>query len=162
MVNPKIYVLVGMVGSGKSTWVKNFLSRTDDEYVIVSSDNHIEDMSAKAGLTYDQGFQKFVGAATGAMKSDAKNAFKNGKNVIWDQTNLSAKKRRGILNQVPDNYEKIAVVFSASDKDIENRLSKRSKEQGKTIPKNVVDSMYSSYEPPQKSEGFDKILQVKT
>ena len=34
----KIIVLVGNIGSGKTTWIKKFLKKTKGKYVVVSRD----------------------------------------------------------------------------------------------------------------------------
>lgn len=155
-LQPEIIVLIGLPGSGKSTWVRNMLAKTDVDYVVVSSDDEIERMAAADGLTYNDVFDKYVGKATGIMKQKFKDAVNNGKSIIWDQTNMSPKKRRGILNQVPKNYRKIAVAFEVDDEELNRRLKNREKE-GKTIPPHVVKSMAQSYVPPSKQEGFDEV-----
>ena len=156
-LQPEIIVLIGLPGSGKSTWTEKMLSQTDTEYVIVSSDAEIEKLAAADNLSYDQAFDKYVGKATGIMKQKFKDAVNKGKNIIWDQTNMNPKKRRGILNQVPDNYRKIAVAFEIDDEELQRRLDHRSRTTGKTIPDHVMKSMAKSYVPPSKQEGFDEV-----
>lgn len=155
-LQPEIIVLVGLPGSGKSTWIKNTLAKSDLDYVVVSSDDEIERMAAADGKTYDDVFQKYIGRATGMMKQNFKDAVNNGRSIIWDQTNMSPKKRRGILQQVPSNYRKIAVAFEVDDEELNRRLTKRA-ETGKTIPPHVIKSMAKSYVPPSKAEGFDEV-----
>lgn len=156
---PAIYVLIGLPGSGKSTWTRKQISDGKD-YVIVSSDDIIEELGAKDGLNYSEAFKLYSGKATGMMKQKAREALSSGKNVIWDQTNMTKKKRRGILQQVPDNYIKIAVDFDVDDKELFRRLEDRANKTGKRIPRDIVISMANSYEPPSRDEGFDKVIKM--
>lgn len=157
---PEIIVLIGLPGSGKSTWRAKMLAKTDKDYIIVSSDDEIERMAKAENITYDEIFKKALGAATHALKQKFKDAINNGRNIIWDQTNLSLKKRRGILQQVPANYRKIAVSFEITTDELQKRLDKREKETGKSIPPKVLKGMANSYVPPSKEEGFDEVLFV--
>jgi predicted kinase len=155
---PILIVMVGLPGSGKSTWINSMLESTDSEYVVVSSDNVIEQLAEVAGLDYNSGFDKFIGKATGIMKQNFREAVNKGKNIIWDQTNMSQKKRRGILKQVPDDYFKVAVVFELTEEELKNRLEQRRLDNGKTIPWGVVKNMANAYSPPTEAEGFDEIV----
>ena len=154
---PEIIVMIGLPGSGKSTWRDKILAQSDADYVIVSSDDEIERMAAADGLDYTSGFDKYIGKATQVSKQKFKDAIQSKKNVIWDQTNLTEKKRRGILQQVPREYRKIAVAFEVTDEELQNRLNKRERETGKSIPAKVVSNMAKSYKPPSKQEGFDEV-----
>jgi|AntDeeMinimDraft_5_1070356.scaffolds.fasta_scaffold45637_2 predicted kinase len=157
---PEIIVMIGLPGSGKSTWRDRMLAQTDIDYVIVSSDDEIERLSEADGMDYTSGFGKHVGQATHIMKQKFREAVNNGKSIIWDQTNLTPKKRRGILRKVPDDYYKIAVSFEVDDQELEDRLAKRERETGKHIPAKVMGDMAKSYIPPTKQEGFDEVIFV--
>lgn len=156
---PKIYILIGPPASGKSTWTRKFLE-TNSDYVVVSSDDIIERYAADNGLNYTQAFDKFAGFAVSEMKKIAQQAFADKKNIIWDQTNMSSKKRKGILNQA-NGYIKIAVDFDTSDAEVKRRLKEREVATGKHIPEHVMESMYASYQSPSKGEGFDQIIRIK-
>ena len=151
---PRLYMLVGVPGSGKSTWIR---SRNHDA-VIASTDDHIEAAAAAQGLTYDDVFESEIKAATAALRETVKQAVRDKRDIIWDQTNLTAKSRRGKLGQVPKHYERIALYFPTPDgEELARRLASRA---GKTIPAHVMASMIASLEPPGPSEGFDEIYQV--
>lgn len=162
ITKPVIYVLIGLPGSGKSTWMKSLMNSSDKEFVLVSSDAEIDKIANEMNKTYSEIFDEYIGKATGLMKNTAKNAINLNKNIVWDQTNMSKKKRKGILQTLSDDYYKIAVDFTVDPKELERRLEKRAKETGKFIPKNVIDSMGKSYQSPSKDEGFDEIIKIKT
>jgi len=157
---PEIIVLIGLPGSGKSTWRDNMIANSPDKYVIVSSDDELERMADHEGITYGEAFKKYIGKSTAISKQKFREAVNKGDNIIWDQTNMSPKKRRGILNQVPDGYEKTAVSFEVDPQELQDRLEKREKETGKHIPPNVIKDMGRSYRPPTKEEGFDNVIFV--
>jgi predicted kinase len=158
-IKPKIYIMIGLPGSGKSTWIRTHLKNED--FILVSSDDIIDTIAAEQGITYSEAFKSSIGFATGEMKRIFDDAVKQNKNIVWDQTNVSKKKRKGILNKVPNNYKKIAVVFETEDAVIAQRLKTRAEETGKHIPSHVVDSMAKSWQSPTKEEGFDEIIKVR-
>lgn len=161
MTQPKLYVLIGLPGSGKSTWTSNFLKQNASlEFTIVSSDEIIERYAIERGKTYSEVFPDVSGFAITEMSSIADDAFKNKRNIIWDQTNMSAKKRKSILQRAA-GYIKIAVDFDISDKELQRRLDTRAEKTGKIIPKQIVDSMAKSYDAPTKAEGFDEIIRIR-
>ena len=148
---PTLFMLIGVPGSGKSTWIR---SRNHDA-VVASTDDKIEAAAAAQGLTYNDVFDAEIKAANAAMREDVKQAVKDKRDIIWDQTNLTAKSRRGKLGQVPKHYERIALYFPTPDgAELERRLGSR---PGKTIPAHVMASMIASLELPTAGEGFDQI-----
>ena len=157
---PEIIVLIGLPGSGKSTWRDNMLANSPETYVVVSSDDELERMADHEGISYNEAFKKYIGKSTAISKQKFREAVNKGENIIWDQTNLSLKKRRGILNQVPAGYRKTAVAFGVTSAELNQRLKNREAETGKHIPPKVIKDMARSYRPPTKEEGFDNVIFV--
>jgi len=155
-----VYILVGLPCSGKSTWRQKFLQ--SNEAHVCSSDDVIDRLCAGAGLTYNEGFQKFVGQAGAIFNSDVAQGFKSGENLIIDRTNMGAKARRKFL-QLADKhgYRKVAVNFIVTDSVIEQRMKDRFEKTGKSVPDFVMKNMASNYDAPTKSEGFDEIITVR-
>ena len=162
---PFIIVLIGLPASGKSTWTREFMKRHGErferEVAYISLDKHIDSRAEKNGTTYSEEYATSVGYASAMLKSESNAAFGNEVNIIWDQTNLSKKKRTGILKKVPDVYQKIAVDFDVPDKVLAERLERRAREEGKFIPSHVIESMCKSYIPVTKDEGFEIIEKVR-
>ena len=149
---PKCYQLIGVPGSGKSTWIKNqdwALGLT-----IVSTDAFVEDYARKEGKTYSEVFKDYMPKAVDLMVEQVVRARKLGHTLIWDQTSTTIASRKKKFNMLP-GYEHIAVVFRTPDRDeLDVRLSGR---PGKRIPKEVVDSMIAGWEEPTEEEGFVEI-----
>lgn len=153
-------VMIGLPGSGKSTWIKAHMEKNPDKnYRVVSSDDIIEEHATEKGLTYDEVFHEHQRFAIKEMNRRLKEYIKNGDNIIHDQTNMGAKKRKGIINNAK-GYDVSAVVFALTDVEWKRRYDSRAN-QGKTIPDHVLKSMASRYEAPTKSEGFGKITYVR-
>lgn len=152
---PKLYMLIGVPGSGKSTWTANqdFLA----DATVVSSDRYIDEEAERQGKTYNEVFNDYVKIATKLMENHVLIAQANGKDIVWDQTNTSVKSRKNKLAMLP-NYEKIAVMFRTPDaEELTRRLANR---PGKSIPENVMRVMISSLVEPTEEEGFKEIWYV--
>lgn len=155
---PTLYMLVGVPGSGKSTWIANQpfdWNRT----VVASTDNYIDRKAKEVNKTYNDVFQQEIDNATNNMKASVADAIENGYDIVWDQTSPSKKSRRFKLHSVPDSYKKVAVFFPTPDeKELMKRLGNR---PGKNIPDHVMKSMIDNLEIPSREEGFDDVIILK-
>lgn len=148
----KCYQLIGVPGSGKSTWIKN--QDWADDCVIVSTDNHVENHARQVNATYNEVFKDFMPKAVDLMAADVINARKHNKDVIWDQTSTTRASRARKFRMLPD-YEHIAVVFpTPNTSELMRRLNSR---PGKNIPWHVVSGMINNFEMPSLQEGFEEI-----
>lgn len=149
---PKCYQLIGIPGSGKSTWISN--QDWAGDCVVVSTDNHVEDYAKSVGKTYSEVFADYMPTAVELMAQDVVRAREQGKDIIWDQTSVNVKSRKRKFNMLP-NYEHIAVVFKTPEqKELYRRLFNR---PGKNIPDHVIASMIASFQMPTEEEGFKEI-----
>lgn len=159
---PKFIMLVGVPGSGKSTWINSFVSKSPEEWIVLSTDDIIEDWAKKNGKTYSEAFA-ILNFKDIQSKFDFKlrNALQNKQNIIWDQTNIQANARKKKLMQIPSFYQTAAIAFEVSHDELMQRLTDRSNATGKTIPDDVIKNMIKNYQPPSKSEGFDTVHFVR-
>lgn len=155
-------MLIGLPGSGKSTYTAELLRKFPDKgYRILSTDDMIEEKAKAAGKTYSEIFPKInMNYLTKEMKAQFQAGLEAGENMILDRTNMSAKKRKEFLEAVPSGYKKIAVVFSIPDTLLRERLATRAAATGKNIPPMVISTMARSYVAPTKDE-FDEIIYIK-
>lgn len=149
---PKCYQLVGVPGSGKSTWIK-----TQDwvkDCAIVSTDMWVDMEAERVGKTYSEIFDEYMPKAVKLMANHIELARDKGMDIIWDQTSTGVGSRRKKFNMLPD-YEHIAIVFNTPEADeLARRLASR---PGKNIPDHVMRSMISSFVMPTLDEGFVQI-----
>ena len=154
--SPTLWMLVGVPASGKSTWVADADAIHLDGIVIVSSDNEIEDYAASVGKTYSEVFKEYASTANAKMMQKLQGAIRHGDDIIWDQTNLNAKTRKGKLSQVPKTYRKVAVVFKTPE--FTEHMRRLNSRNGKSIPMHVINSMKESMTIPSLDEGFDEVI----
>lgn len=155
-----LYVMVGLPGSGKSTFL-NFVDDPEfgDTVFVYSTDRFIEEAAKHFGSTYNKMFNDNIKAATQAMDQKLALAFSMGVDVYWDQTNMSPKKRASILTRTPKSYKKICLCWvpprnGKESTELYRRLDNR---PGKNIPDHVIVSMERSYVEPSVDEGFDEV-----
>lgn len=150
----KVYILVGVPASGKSTWIKN--QEWAKDCVVISTDEFVEDYARECGQTYSEVFEDYMPTAVKLMADKVVRARNDRKDIIWDQTSTSVSTRAKKFRMLPDYY-KIAVVFKTPPaSELMKRLASR---PGKNIPWEVVSDMAQKLEvePPTKEEGFDEI-----
>lgn len=154
---PIAFFLVGLPASGKSTWSKPLLE--SGQFDLISTDFFIDQYAKSVGKTYTDVFGSYIKEAEKITKMYIEEVVEGRRNLIWDQTNTTAKSRKQKLDKL-DGYIKIAVVFSISENTQNNRLKKRDAEVGKAIPSNILKSMREHFESPTLDEGFDQIIEV--
>lgn len=154
---PVAYILVGVPGSGKSTWIANQpfdWNRT----VVASTDNYVERQASDQGKTYNDVFHDVMPDAVKHMAMTVVDAVRQKFDIVWDQTSTTVATRRKKLRMLPPAYKTIAVVFATpEEKEHARRLNSR---PGKVIPGEVLNSMISKFEMPTREEGFDEVWHV--
>jgi len=150
--------LCGIPCSGKSTYV-NKLKKLDywKDAVVLSTDNYIEKQAQRCGMTYNQIFDDVIDNATRELELELSMAKDKGKNIIWDQTNLSVKTRRKKLSKLPSIYARGVIYFTVS---LEEALERNENREGKYIPKSVLKRMWHQFEIPTLEEDFDYVEKV--
>jgi len=149
---PKCYQLVGVPGSGKSTWVSN--QEWAKDMPVVCTDSFVEAYAKEQGKTYSEVFDDYMPIAVKLMVNQAKICEANNLDLIWDQTSTTISSRARKFNTLP-GYEHIAIVFRTPDRaELDRRLASR---PGKMIPPYVVDQMIDGWQEPTEDEGFKEI-----
>jgi predicted kinase len=152
---PNLYVLVGVPGSGKSTWALSQEWALSCAYI--NTDKFVEAYARTTGKTYSEVFEFIMPRAVQMMTDEVISAREQGQDMIWDQTSTTRHSRDKKLVMLPD-YRKIAVVFATPDAaELSRRLNSR---PGKVIPDHVVNDMIENFEQPTLAEGFDQIWMV--
>ena len=149
---PTCYQLVGVPGSGKSTWIKN--QEWAKDCAIASTDMWVELEAERVGKTYSEIFDEYMPKAVKLMANHVELARDKGMDIIWDQTSTTIASRRRKFNMLKD-YRHIAVVFKTPEPvELARRLASR---PGKTIPDHVMSQMIEGFDPVELEEGFSEI-----
>jgi predicted kinase len=157
---PEAIFLCGIPTSGKSTYVEKLKSmKYWENAVVLSTDNYIEEQAKRLGMTYNEVFQDCIDEATRQLEIAFIEAKDKGKDIIFDQTNLSKKTRKKKLSKLPSYYRRSVVFFEVS---LEEALKRNENREGKYIPKSVLKRMYHQFEVPTMEEDFDYVEKIKS
>ena len=154
---PVCYQLVGVPGSGKSTWIKNQVWALG--MTVISTDIFVEYYAQSIEKTYSEVFDEYMPTAVRLMTESVIRARNLGYDMIWDQTSTTCESRKKKFNLLPD-YDHVAVVFRTPEpEELKRRLDQR---PGKNIPQEILDKMIFNMnnEPVSLSEGFSRIITV--
>lgn len=163
-----LIVMTGLPGSGKSTKAEELAEKYNA--VIISTDEIRQEINGDAG---DQRNAKKV-FDTAFSRLDK--ALVNGKNIIWDSTNLDVHSRRAVVSHVDNRpYRKISVCMDVPKEICKERNKVRYKKlrqaikEGKTkkselkyVPDNVIDRMAGRLTMPDRKNGYDEFDEVIT
>lgn len=152
-MNNTLYLTVGLPGSGKSTYAKNFISGKDIEYL--SSD----ELRAVFGKSEED--QTVTPLVFGHIKRKVDEYLKNGKNVMVDATSINRRDRSDYIKTAKKYDTKVvALVFKMSRQGLIDRNKKRGDAGGRVVPDWVIDKMLAKYEEPSNDEGIDEFIYV--
>lgn len=148
----KLYMMIGIPGSGKSTFAKRnpnatIISRDDIRFKMVKEDEEYFSREKEV-------FAEFCKQINTELIL--------GKDTIADATHISFSSRAKLLNQVKEYDELIAVVLDTpceiALKQNENRKGTRS-----YVPQEVIKKMSKNFNFPDKTiEPFNRILLVNS
>ena len=152
-MNNTLYITVGLPGSGKSTYAKEFIKGKEIEYL--SSD------SLRAVYGKDETDQSVTSIVFGHIKRKVDEFLKDGKNVIVDATSVNRKERSDYINTAKKYGAKVvAIVFKMDRQGLIDRNKKRGEQGGRVVPDWVIDKMLNKFEDPSYDEGIDVMIYV--
>lgn len=123
---PYCVMLIGLPGTGKSTFRKHLVNAlSPNPVVVVSSDDIIHRRASVDGVTYHDAFHTHGDRAVKYAEAVMRSAFAAGKNVIIDQTNPTRKSRARKLVQASAHYVTVGVYLTAPREVVRQRLTNR-------------------------------------
>ena len=146
-----LYLMMGVSGSGKSTYVKNilkdgdiYISRDEIRYSLLAEE---DDYFAKE----NEVIKTFIDNIDKSLINEEYCG-----DVYADATHLSPKSRAQILNKLK-NKDKVSVIYL--DIPLNLILERNAQRKGRAlVPENVVRRMYNSIILPTKTEGIEKLI----
>lgn len=153
-MNNTVYVLVGISGAGKSTFIEKFLESHPD-VVVYSSDK----LRAVYGTGEED--QSVSGLVFSTIKYNLDRDLKNGKDVMIDATSLKRRDRKIYVDiGKKNNANVVAYVLERDKQTIMKNQQSRKNAGGRYVPEDIIDMMFGKYKRPEREEGFDKIILV--
>lgn len=130
---PKLLILVGAPGSGKSTFARYFI-RTEDNWVRVNRDDFrlMQFGDTLMSPFYEERITKMVEASVITL-------LKNHTNVIIDATNSSLRTLEDMVLTYTEYADISFKVFDLSVEELVKRCDKRYEQTGKFIPKSAIE-----------------------
>lgn len=146
MNRPLMIMMVGLVGSGKSTKAKPIAELYNAN--IHSSDSIREELS---GDINNQDINELVFKT---LHNRIKEDLRNGKNCVYDACNTSYKRRMAFLQELKNiPCEKICVLMATPYKE----CLKNNANRDRVVPEEVIKKMYMNFNIPYWYEGWDDI-----
>jgi len=149
----KVYLLVGLAGSGKSTWARMRARKKRDTVIVCRDDLRSMLLGRYAVIPR---FESLITGLTGVM---VRTAVEQGFSVIVDETNLTAARRKDWIRKLKKiglsagRVIRVALVwFTETERNLSNRMK-----DPRGCPKkkwaSVIASMKKRFEQPRLSEG---------
>lgn len=148
MNHPTLVMLIGLPGSGKSTFAEQYRAL---DYHIHSSDAIREELSG------DVNNQKINELVFTTLHKRIKEDLSQGISCVYDATNLSYKRRMGFLNDLGNLRFKCwkRAVFIATPYEV---CLEQNEGRDRTVPEHVLERMYRNFDPPYYYEGWNEVL----
>lgn len=138
---PDFIMLMGIPGSGKSTWAREYVLKCDASFTVVSAD---EIRKQLVGNMQNQSRNEEVWEV---VLNQCQGLLRNGRNVILDATNTGTEKRRKFVAQLPacNKHLKIfhvpkTLAKSRIAKDLQNGVDRA------PVPDNVIERMNKQFQ----------------
>lgn len=149
----KIIMLIGIPGSGKTTYSKDLAKEYNAE--VISSD--------RVRQTYIGIEEKDVFPTVYKLTVEE---LKEGRNVILDATHITPKVRKrsfDALDAYGISYEKVAIYVDTPVEECIKRVEKRNQDPNELfLPLEVIESYGKNIIPPTEEEGFVEIRIIKS
>lgn len=154
----KLIILVGNIGSGKSTISRKFYKQG---FLVVNADT-IRTMLGGGEYVFDFGLEdKFVHKV---VEFAIDKLFELKKDFLVDETMVKRKYRTSLIKKAKDHgYEVIGVVMPNWGKDVQVDRRMASEPRGYTRESwaDVWEKIDKAYEEPLQEEGFDLIVNLR-
>lgn len=142
----KLFVMIGLPGSGKSVEARKIAEAEDAE--VVSSDE------IRLEINGNETDQDNTGKVFEVARKRLKAALISGQNVIMDSTNISYKRRMALLSEMRKYASEMVAVLMATPFEM---CIERQNLRERKVETDVITRMYHNFYVPWYCEGWDKI-----
>lgn len=159
MKTKKLYVIVGNIGSGKTTFIKHIIADMP-ETIVVSRDD-LRYMIGAGKYVFNLSLEPMIFES--ALCIIKKFMLVGVVNIIVDETNMSQEYRQDYIFLAKQyNYKTTAIVMPVLDKKtcVDRRMNNPHDQSDRTIWEGVWDKFNTIYQIPTVEEGFDKVVEL--
>ncbi len=145
-MEPTLIVMVGISGSGKSTFANGL--KTSLGATVVETD------AIRLELTGNAEDQTQNGRVFATARNRVDNLLKQGKTVVIDATSLTRRDRKEWVEIAKKNGARVRAFVVQADL---ATAKKRNATRERQVPEWVIDKQFAKFSVPSESEGFDSI-----
>lgn len=150
MDRPTLILLVGVPGSGKTTYANNYIKQNTNTI-------HLSSDAIRKELYGDESIQGNPADVFSLMQKRAVEALNDGKDVLYDATNITRKDRACIIDICP-KFAKIEchIIWAPIEVCIE-----RDAKRERTVGEEVINRMLKKFQAPFFDEGIYEIKIIR-
>jgi len=148
-MKPILAVMVGISGSGKSTFANGL--KTSLKAELVETD------AIRVELTGNAEDQSQNGKVFAIAKKRVNDYLSSGKNAIIDATSLDVKARKDWIEIGKANNAEMRAYFVDTPVDVAKR---QNASRTRKVPEFVINKQASKLQSPTKAEGFDSVTVI--
>ncbi|XP_019754022.1 heterogeneous nuclear ribonucleoprotein U-like protein 2 [Dendroctonus ponderosae] len=157
----EVILMIGLPGSGKTHWVKNYLESNPDKKYTIIGNNALFDRMTVDGQTlksrFNGSWKILVDRAQKCLNLLTDKGSLRRRNYIIDQTNLFPNAQRRKLRSF-EGFKRKAVIVVCEDDEHARRQKDQQNDFGKIVPESTMYDLKAQMEIPQTCEWIDEMI----
>ncbi|XP_075043018.1 heterogeneous nuclear ribonucleoprotein U-like protein 1 isoform X2 [Mixophyes fleayi] len=160
----EIVMMVGLPGAGKTTWaIKHSLANPEKKYNMLGTNAIMEKMKVmglRRQRNYAGRWDVLIQQATKCLNQLIQIAARRKRNYILDQTNVYGTAQRRKMRPF-EGFQRKGVIICPTDEDLQDRIVKRTDEEGKDVPDHAVLEMKANFSLPEAGDFLEEVIYIE-
>ncbi|XP_073405250.1 heterogeneous nuclear ribonucleoprotein U-like protein 1 [Dendrobates tinctorius] len=160
----EILMMVGLPGAGKTTWaMKHTAGNPGKKYNILGTNTIMEKMKVmglRRQRNYAGRWDVLIQQATKCLNQLIQVAARRKRNYILDQTNVYATAQRRKMRPF-EGFHRKGIIICPTDDDLQDRIVKRTDEEGKDVPDHAVLEMKANFSLPEPGDFLEEVIYIE-